>query len=335
MVTVDELILNVPDLTGLIPDNAIFLDIETTGLSARTAGLYLIGVTYKNEQGWRYRQWFANSQREEMEVLAACAEFAKPYQTLVHFNGTTFDLPFLRSCSKQYHMELGLDEKESMDLYSLLRPMGTFLGMKQMKQKSFEERIGLHREDQYTGGELIEVYKTYEKAPTNEARDILLLHNRDDLIGMLSVARALSYEKLLRQPLKLLEVKEEEQLAVISLQAEGGLGVPAPAEASSEDFEIYVESRNITVRVRAKDGAVRYFFPDYQNYFYLPHEDKAIHKSVGIYVDSHFRQKAAYETAYQWVKLELLTKKPEQMDSYVHRLFEHYIFDKKASKGRK
>lgn len=335
MVTVDELILNAPDLEGLIPDNAMFLDIETTGLSARIASLYLIGVVYRSEQGWRYRQWFANSQREEMELLTACAEFAKPFQTLIHFNGTTFDLPFLRSCAKQYRIELGLDKKNSMDLYSLLRPLGPFLGMKQMKQKSFEERIGLHREDKYTGGELIEVYKAYEKTPSDEAKQLLLLHNRDDLAGMLFVARVLSYEKLLRQPLKLMGIREEEQRVLFLLQAEGDFTVPALAETSNGAFEIRVEGRNIEVRVELKNGAVRYYFPDYQNYFYLPQEDKAIHKSVGVYVDSHFRQKAAYETAYQWVGLKLLMQNPEQMNSYVHRLFEHYIFDKKAAKGYK
>lgn len=335
MFTVDELIPETFELDGLIPDNAIFLDIETTGLSARTAALYLVGVVYKNEQGWRYRQWFANRQREETELLAACAEFAKPYQALIHFNGTTFDLPFLHSCAKQYHLELGFDEKESVDLYSRLRPMGPFLGMRQMKQKSFEERIGIYREDKYTGGELIEVYKTYEKTPADEIRKLLLLHNRDDLTGMLSVARMLSYEKLLRQPARLLDIKEEGQRVFLSFQAEGTPAVPVPAEFSNEDFSISVEYRRMDVAVELKNGAVRYFFPDYQNYYYLPHEDKAIHKSVGIYVDSHFRQKAVYETAYQWADLELLRNDSKQMASYVHRLFEHYIFDKKASKRQK
>lgn len=335
MITVDETILNAPDLVGLIPDNALFIDIETTGLSARTAALYLIGVVYKNEQEWHYRQWFANRQREEAEVLAACAAFAQPYSTLVHFNGTTFDLPFLRSCAKQYHVELGLDEKESIDLYGRLRPVNALLGMTQMKQKCLEERIGLYREDRYTGGELIEIYKSYEKAPTDEERTLLLLHNRDDLIGMLSVARVLSYEKLLRHPMCLLDIREEKQRVSFLLQTEEKLCVPAAVDFSAGDFRICMDQQRVEVTVELKSGKLRYYFPDYQNYFYLSHEDQAIHKSVGVYVDSHFRQKATWETAYQWVSLELLRQNQKQLNSYLHNLFEHYIFDKKASKVRK
>lgn len=327
----DELISGAPDLTGLIPDNAVFLDIETTGLSARTASLYMVGVVFKEGEDWRCRQWFADRQREEQEVLSSCAAFLKPWQTLVHFNGTTFDLPFLRACAKQYHMELGIDKKESLDLYSCLRPMGAFLGMKQMKQKSFEERVGLHRADRYTGGELIEVYKTYEKTPTEEARRLLLLHNRDDLAGMLSVASMLAYEKILRQPLALTEVSEKDGQALIVLHSDAA-AVPASAKTANAECEISVEDSRVSVRVLMKNGAVRYYFPDYQNYVYLPQEDRAVHKSVGVYVDSHFRQKAAYETAYQWVSFRLLCQDARQMESYVHRLFEHYIFDRKALK---
>ncbi len=329
MFTVDEAIDNPPDLSGLIPENGAFLDIETTGLSPRSAGLYLIGAAYKSDRGWRCRQWFADSQLQEMELLAACREFLRPYSSLIHFNGTTFDLPFLKACADHYHMELGLEEKESLDLYSALRPMGPFLGMSQMKQKCFEERIGLFREDQYTGGELIKVYESYKKEPSEDARGLLLLHNHDDLRGMLFVASMLSYEKLLNQPFKLIQLREEGEKAVISLRAEGKFAAPSPAEAFYGDFSISVENRDILIRVSMKNGAVRYFFPDYQNYFYLPQEDQAIHRSVGAYVDSHFRKKATFDTAYQWVKTELLVQDQKQMNSYVRRLFDHYIFGKR------
>ena len=37
---------------------------------------------------------------------------------------------------------------------------------------------------------------------------------------------------------------------------------------------------------------LKYFYDNYKDYFYLPKEDTAIHKSVATYVDKDFRQKA-------------------------------------------
>ena len=43
---------------------------------------------------------------------------------------------------------------------------------------------------------------------------------------------------------------------------------------------------------------MKYFFRDYANYYYLPEEDQAIHKSVAVFVDPSRRQKATAKTCY-------------------------------------
>ena len=348
MFLVDELVCDVPDLGILFDKNALFLDIETTGLSARNAGLYLVGVVYEKDGVWRYRQWFADSVRDEQDLLKSFSEFAAGYETLVHFNGTTFDLPFLKACAKQYHMELGLEDKKSVDLYSSLRPLKGFLGMNSLKQKAFEERIGIFREDKFSGGELIEVYKNYVKEPSDEAKELLLLHNRDDLLGMLKVAELLRFEKIFGGDfvLKSVDVDEADERVRLQLSIGDGLKAPVSVEytcacdraneeteleetesgENESDFELHMEEQNITIDLPEKGGQVKLFFSDYKNYFYLPDEDKAVHKSVGVYVDSHFREKATFETAYQWVSLDLLKSNPQQMNVFLHSLFEHYIF---------
>ena len=40
------------------------------------------------------------------------------------------------------------------------------------------------------------------------------------------------------------------------------------------------------------EGTLKYYYPDYKNYYYLPLEDEAVHKSVGVYVDPACREKA-------------------------------------------
>ena len=43
---------------------------------------------------------------------------------------------------------------------------------------------------------------------------------------------------------------------------------------------------------------MKYFYSDYKNYYYLPHEDMAVHKSVSTYVDPAFRQQASASNCY-------------------------------------
>ncbi len=352
-----------PALSMLLGEKALFLDIETTGLSARNAGLYLIGVIFKKDGAWRYRQWFVDTVLKEKEMLQSFSEFACSYDTLVTFNGNTFDLPFLRACEKQYHMELGLADKKRVDLYVELRPLKKLLGMTSLKQKAFEERMGIFREDKFSGGELIDVYKNYVKEPSDEVKELLLLHNRDDLLGMLKVAELLNFERIFDGSFVLKSMYVDEESSRVRMELVVGEEFKSPMgvtyayscacdvldkEAGSEeiipdfgthmeeqidsDFKVCMEGENITLDLLQKEGCVKLFFSDYKNYFYLPDEDKAVHKSVGVYVDSHFRRKATFETAYQWVRLGLLKANPQQLDVFLHSLFEHYIFGGKKSK---
>ena len=63
--------LNYP-LETLAPLNDIlFLDIETTGFSAKSSNLYLIGCSYYEDGEWQLIQWLAENYEEENEVLKA------------------------------------------------------------------------------------------------------------------------------------------------------------------------------------------------------------------------------------------------------------------------
>jgi hypothetical protein len=304
----------------------VFFDIETTGLSHKNASLYLIGVVYPHEGGWQYVQWFAEKMQEEQEILKAFLDFIGSYRTLVHFNGTTFDLPFLKACAKEYHLSFEPEKWAQLDLYRSLKPLGSFLGMKEMKQPVLETRFGLNREDQSTGKELIEVYRQYEKQPSPDLQKKLLLHNREDLEGMLVVADGLAYEQILLGGMNLLRWEKTKEQVSLFLRTTTKLAVPSPAAYTCQDFHIRMEGQELQIQVECHEDRVRFFFTDYKNYLYLPGEDRAVHKRVGIYVDAACREKATRDNAYQWTPLELLLKDEKQCNDYVHRLVKHYIF---------
>ena len=61
------------------------------------------------------------------------------------------------------------------------------------------------------------------------------------------------------------------------------------AQASGTDLQLTVPLYR---------GELRHFYKDFANYYYLPEEDCAIHKSVGEFIDRSARKKATAKTCY-------------------------------------
>jgi uncharacterized protein YprB with RNaseH-like and TPR domain len=78
------------------PERVLFLDIETAGLSANTY-LFLIGLMYANGNGFHVEQVFARDYTEEKGVLLHVHETMSRFDTIVTYNGATFDIPFIRT----------------------------------------------------------------------------------------------------------------------------------------------------------------------------------------------------------------------------------------------
>ena len=60
---------------GMTKEDILFIDIETTGLSARNSSLYLVGVVFFKDDTWNYTQWLAENYDEELQLLTAFFEF--------------------------------------------------------------------------------------------------------------------------------------------------------------------------------------------------------------------------------------------------------------------
>ena len=151
------------DLQMYLRNGDVFFDIETTGLSWRTSHLYLIGALFFDPAAdtFTLRQWFLDRPTEEKEMLVSFFTFLSDVKQLVHFNGTTFDLPYLTHKALFYQMEDPLSSIASLDLYQALRPFQSILGLSSMKQKNVEQYLSFPRKDQLNGKQLILVYHDY------------------------------------------------------------------------------------------------------------------------------------------------------------------------------
>ena len=103
------------------PEKLLFFDIETTGLSPYASSLYLIGCLYLEKNNWRLVQWLAESLQDELEMLHAFDSVLQNFDTLVHFNGDTFDLPYLKTTAEQYGYRHSFDSPASFDILKQLR----------------------------------------------------------------------------------------------------------------------------------------------------------------------------------------------------------------------
>ena len=165
-------------------EEAVFLDIETTGLSPMRSFIYLIGLVFIDlkEMTMHITQIIAEDRDEEEEILKLMKERLKGYKTVVTYNGNSFDLPFIAKRSERYGIEpIGMD---SFDMYEKLRLHKDTLKLDGLKQKNIEKKLGITREDRYNGGECISFYKDYVKNKNQESFDRFVLHNYDDLLYM-------------------------------------------------------------------------------------------------------------------------------------------------------
>lgn len=76
------------------PEHTVFLDIETTGLTA-SAPLFMVGMLLPEPDGFRLCQLFARDYDEETAVLEETAARLGSAHAVVTYNGRCFDMPYI------------------------------------------------------------------------------------------------------------------------------------------------------------------------------------------------------------------------------------------------
>lgn len=286
-------------------ERILFIDIETTGFTAKSSYLYLIGCAYYQAGRWRTIQWMAEDYSQEEAILTAFFRFAKLYKYLIHFNGNNFDLPFIAQKCLQHKLPYSFEGFKGIDLYRRISPYKYFLKLPNCKQKTLEQFLGINRKDVFSGGELIGIYHDYVKMPSEFAEKSLFLHNADDLRGMLQVLPILSYYDLFNEGNKAKKVqansykdingnRRKELLISLSLCT----SLPKAISASANNCYFRGEGEEASLKVPVYEEELKYFYSNYKDYYYLPTEDVALHKSVASFVAKEHRVPASAATCY-------------------------------------
>src|SRR5690554_2112792 len=104
-------------------DKIVFFDIETTGFTAESTYLYLIGCIYLKDSSLHMIQWFAEDIREEGQLISNFFEFIKNYKLLVHYNGSGFDIPYLTKKCELLNLDYSFKDIFSLDIYKKISPI--------------------------------------------------------------------------------------------------------------------------------------------------------------------------------------------------------------------
>lgn len=334
-------------------EQLLFFDIETTGLSADISSLYLIGCIYYKQNNWHLIQWFADEYQEEPLLLQAFFSFASYFSIILHYNGNSFDIPYIEKKCQQFQLDYNFSNFKSIDLYKKFLPFKKILKLPSIKQKKVEELFGLYRNDTYTGKELIQVYGSYLHERILSQKEILshektlpqkndfkneieilekkkhslLLHNKEDLTGLLYITSILSFEDLLNKKPEIIDCNHNDIKQKLTLKATLYSPLPIEVHFKKDNWEFFGNKNTGIMTIPVLNNQFKLYYENYKDYFYLPTEDMAIYKSVATFVDKEFRQKATKDNCYTKINIsESLLNDKEQLSACFQKLLKHYIF---------
>jgi uncharacterized protein YprB with RNaseH-like and TPR domain len=167
-------------VAGLRPEDVLFLDLETTGLSYTP--LFLIGMLMWEAEGPVVRQYLARNYAEEAAVTALFLDAAAEKRLLISFNGKSFDVPYVRARAAHYGLPCALDHPH-LDLLHESRRVWRGR-VPNCRLQTLEQHICGHAErvGDIPSAMIPAVYDTFVR--TGDARRLVqvLRHNVIDLI---------------------------------------------------------------------------------------------------------------------------------------------------------
>lgn len=305
-----------------LAEDMLLFDIETTGLSPARHQIYCIGCGYVHSESISIELFFADEPDDELLILERFYHLLDRHRMIITFNGTVFDIPFIKKRTElllspydnhsepaaktavfpdePFCMPHMFHEKESYDLYREVKKLKDLLELSSYKQKSLEQFLGCYREDQYDGGQLIALYQEYVKQPTQEVLDLLLLHNLEDVKGMFDLLGILSYRQFIKGHFRITDIipETDENREYLNVKLIPEYPLPQSLRRFTDHAAVLMAKENTLIRFPVHHGILKHFFPDPENYYYLPEEDTAVHKSIGEYVDPSHRKRANRKNCY-------------------------------------
>lgn len=284
--------------------NYLIFDIETTGFSRQYEIIYMVGCICKTDEDYKYYNVFAESPEEEPEVIKYFFNLLENIDYMIHFNGNRFDIPFLLARAAKHNIADKISHIESIDIYDLLRPFRKSLDFPNLKLDTIQAHLGYKRKDEYTGGDLIQIYHHYTQNPYEPYYELLALHNKEDVEGMINLLPIIDMTNLID------DIINKDKIAFTSVRKNNDfltLVYELPKE-SLMDFNLtstcrtqvsFKKGSNQThLHLPISEDEKRFFFDNYKDYMYLIEKDEVMHKSVASFIPREQKRRAKKSECY-------------------------------------
>ena len=171
------------------PDDLLFLDTETTGLSGGAGTVaFLVGIGYFSQNRFMIKQYLMRDYDEEYPMLCQLDLDMKNRNALVTYNGKAFDMNLLTSRFIMNGMRI-VQTGVHLDLLYVARKLWRN-SLENCRLITLEEAVlSEYRKGDIPGYLIPQIYFEYLRSGNKSLLDEVLLHNRLDILAMASVLK--------------------------------------------------------------------------------------------------------------------------------------------------
>lgn len=211
-----EKVFECPFPHKVAPEDILFLDTETTGLSGGVGTVaFQIGLGYFTPAGFVVEQMLIHDYPQEAEMLRLLTARMKRFPIICTFNGKSFDVPLLRSRLVMNRIREDAIPATHADVLYPARRLWK-LRLRQCTLGHLENQLlGVEREDDLPGAMVPQAYFQYLKDRNFGPMEKVLEHNRQDIVSLAQLFYELC--RLMAQPE---EVAQPEDLLSLARMCE-------------------------------------------------------------------------------------------------------------------
>jgi uncharacterized protein YprB with RNaseH-like and TPR domain len=175
---------------GIDLSTALFIDLETTGLSGGTGVVpFNIGMGYYRDDKFYVGQYFLGELAEEERMIQELGQFFKDmgFQSVVTYNGKSFDIPLLETRFILYRQPFLLSELPHLDF---LFPARRLWSHKYESCRLFHlalKVVQADRSEDIPSAEIPWRYFQYIHTGNYDLIEPILYHNQEDILSLLGV----------------------------------------------------------------------------------------------------------------------------------------------------
>jgi len=174
-----------PDAADCPPEEWVFLDTETSGLSGGSGTFaFLVGAGHATAGGFVVRQFLMREPGEEPSMLEALARHLERFRVVVTYNGKAFDVPLLETRYRLARQRAPFGRLAHVDLLHSARRLWR-LALESCRLMELEARVlGFEREGDPGGAVIPRLYLEFLRTGNFRPMAPVFAHNAYDILSL-------------------------------------------------------------------------------------------------------------------------------------------------------